>query len=282
MKWFKHDTGANMDAKLQEVLLDYGLEGYGLYWYCLELISGKIEKENVQFKLEHDARIIARNTGSSVQKVQDIMNRFVELGLFEQSDGDITCFKLAKRLDQSMTSNPAMRQIINTIKQSHDYSDKGHDSVMIQSSKPVTESAKPMQDKIRLDKNRLDKSIKKTSQPTAEPTLKNKLIEIFEYWRLTMNKNGQAILNKKRSNAIEARLKEGYKVEDIKKAILGCSMTGHNMGQNDNGKLFNDLELICRDGSQIERFASNSEQVKQQFSVATQKTISNIIDVELD
>ena len=30
MKWFKHDSDANLDAKLQNVLLDYGLEGYGL------------------------------------------------------------------------------------------------------------------------------------------------------------------------------------------------------------------------------------------------------------
>ena len=129
--------------------------------------------------------------------------------------------------------------------------------------------------------SRVDKSLT-TSQPAGEVTLKDKLIDVFNYWRLTMNKNGQAILNNDRSKAIQARLKEGYKVEDIKKAILGCSMTGHNMGQNKDGKLFNDLELICRNGSQIERFASNSEQVKQQFSVATQKTISNIIDVELD
>lgn len=170
MKWFKHDSGANMDGKLQEVLLDYGLEGYGLYWYCLELISGKIEKENVEFKLEHDARIIARNTGSTAQKVQDIMNRFVELGLFELHDGDIKCFKLAKRLDQSMTSNPAMRQIINNIKKNHDESPKSHDPVMIESSKPMTESAKPMQDKIRLDKNRLDKSKPKRTA-FAKPTL---------------------------------------------------------------------------------------------------------------
>ena len=152
MKWFKHDSGANMDGKLQEVLLDYGLEGYGLYFYCLELISAKIEKENVSFKLEHDARIIARNTGSTAQKVQDIMNRFVELELFEV---DNTCFKMASRLDQSMTSNPAMRSIINQIKLNHDEPAKSHDPVMIESSEPMTESAKPMQDKIRLDKNRI-------------------------------------------------------------------------------------------------------------------------------
>lgn len=123
MKWFKHDTDANMDAKLQEVLLDYGLVGYGLYWYCLELIAGKISLDNLTFSLEHDCRIIARNTGSTVQHVSEMMTRFVELGLFENQDGLITCLKLAKRLDKSMTSNTDMRGVINQMKvKSEDYS----------------------------------------------------------------------------------------------------------------------------------------------------------------
>lgn len=139
MKWIKHDTDANQDAKLQNVLLDYGLEGYGLYWYCIELIAGKVDKDNITFELEHDARIIARNVGSTAQKVEEMMRYFVELGLFEDSQGTITCLKLARRLDKSMTSNPEMRQLIENI--------KNHDGVM-------TQSEKPMQDKIRLDKNK--------------------------------------------------------------------------------------------------------------------------------
>ena len=127
MKWFKHDTDANLDAKLQGVLLDYGLEGYGLYWYCVELIAGKVECENLTFELEHDARIIARNTGCTQQKVQEMMKYFIDLELFENTNGVVTCFKLAKRLDQSMTSNPKMRAMINNI--------KNHDSVMTQSCK---------------------------------------------------------------------------------------------------------------------------------------------------
>ena len=63
MQWYKHDSNANMDAKLQDVLLDYGLEGYGLYWYCIELIAAKVDQNSLTFELEHDARIIARNTG---------------------------------------------------------------------------------------------------------------------------------------------------------------------------------------------------------------------------
>ncbi|QZI92520.1 hypothetical protein SIPHO058v2_p0072 [Vibrio phage 14E30.2] len=142
MKWIQHDTDANQDAKLQNVLLDYGLEGYGLYWYCIELIAGKVDANNITFELEHDARVIARNTGSTPQKVEEMMRYFVNIGLFENSNNTITCLKLAKRLTQSMTSNPQMREIIKNF--------KGHDEVM-------TKSDGVMQDKIRLEENRVDK-----------------------------------------------------------------------------------------------------------------------------
>ena len=154
MKWIKHDTDANQDAKLQNVLLDYGLEGYGLYWYCIELIAGKVSKDCITFELEHDARIIARNTGSTPKKVEEIMKYFVVSGLFENASGMITCMKLAKRLDKSMTSNPEMRSIIESLKGNN------HDKVM-------TQSDKPMQDKIRLDKIRLTNNDRSSDQSSV-------------------------------------------------------------------------------------------------------------------
>jgi hypothetical protein len=161
MKWVKHDTDANQDAKLQNVLLDYGLEGYGLYWYCIELIASGIDTDNITFELEHDARIIARNTGSTPQKVEEMMRYFVKERLFESIDGVITCFKLAKRLDKSMTSNPQMREIIGKL--------KNHDSIM-------TQSEKPMQDKIRLDKTRED-----NKTPLVQPKVKQKKASYSDY-----------------------------------------------------------------------------------------------------
>ena len=146
MDWFKHDSNANLDEKLQEVLLDYGLEGYGLYWYCVELIVGKVSSDNITFELKHDARIIARNTGSTPQKVEEMMKRFVTLGLFENQDGAITCLKVAKRLMTSATSNPQMRNLIQTIKNNQQVIEPSchrHDDIM--------------PDKIRLDKIRTDK-----------------------------------------------------------------------------------------------------------------------------
>ena len=162
MHWFKHDVDANQDAKLQNVLFDYGLEGYGLYWYCIELIAGKVDKDNIKFELEHDARILARNTGSTLQKVEEMMRYFLKTGLFECSNNTITCLKLAKRLDKSMTSNPQMREIIGNL--------KSHDGIM-------TESDKVMQDKNRLDKNR-EEEIKKPESRFTPPTYQ----EAFDYF----------------------------------------------------------------------------------------------------
>ena len=114
MKWFKHDTDANMDAKLQEVMLDYGLEGYGLYWYCIELIAQRVNGDNLTFELEHDARIIARNTGSTPQKVAQMMTSFIDLGLLNADNGHVFCLKLASRCDD-FTAKAVRRSGIKTL-----------------------------------------------------------------------------------------------------------------------------------------------------------------------
>lgn len=136
MKWFKHDTDASIDAKLQELLLDYGASGYGLYWYCVELIAQNINDSNITFELEHDARIIARNLNLTVQETKDMMQKMINLELFSISKNNkLACYALANRLDQSMTSSPKFRNLISRIKEnSHDFimtkSTISHDKVM--------------------------------------------------------------------------------------------------------------------------------------------------------
>lgn len=190
MHWFKHDADASQDAKLQNVLLDYGLEGYGLYWYCLELIVGKIDVDNITFELEHDARIIARNTGSTAQKVEEMMRYFVTQGLFESSDsGKVTCLKLAKRLDRSMTSNLKMRELINLVR------GKNHDDVMINHDSVMANPDGVMQEEIREDKNRLeeireDQKHVDSKEPT--PASKEFINDLFgKFWMHYKYKQGK-------------------------------------------------------------------------------------------
>ena len=98
---------------------------------------------------------------------------------------------------------------------------------------------------------------------------------IFDYWKQVMQKNNSSKFTKERSGKVKARLKDGYTVDQIKQAILGCSMTPHNMGKNENGKLYDDLELICRSGSNVERFAQNVNTVihNQPMSDAARQTL---------
>lgn len=214
MKWFKHDANANSDSKLQNVLLDYGLEGYGLYWYCIELIAGNVEADNITFSLEHDARIIARNTGSTAQKVEEMMRYFVTIGLFENADGVITCMKLAKRLDQSMTSNPGMRAIINEIKQGngrviakpHDEKNGNHDPVM-------TSHDSVMQDQIRSEEIR-EEEIKDSLSSKHDDSVK-KVIG----WLNSATGSKYKASTRSHAKNINGRLSDGHSVEDLKLVI---------------------------------------------------------------
>ena len=61
------------------------------------------------------------------------MKRFVELGLFENDGGTITCMKVAKRLVASATSNPTMRKMIHDVNENKGLSapsQQRHDVVM--------------------------------------------------------------------------------------------------------------------------------------------------------
>lgn len=77
-----------------------------------------------------------------MQKVEEMMKYFVKVGLFECSDNVISCLKMARRLDKSMTSNDKMRELIGCLKKSNS------DGVMI-----LSDSV--MQDKKRLDKSNM-------------------------------------------------------------------------------------------------------------------------------
>ncbi len=84
------------------------------------------------------------------------------------------------------------------------------------------------------------------------------VIEIFNHWQSVMS-YPKAKFDPKRQKKIEAALELGYTVAQLKQAIDGCSMTPHNMGENTQGKKYNNIGLIFRDADHIERFIQNSD-----------------------
>lgn len=241
MKWIKHDTDANQDAKLQNVLLDYGPEGYGLYWYCIELIAGKVDKDNITFELEHDARIIARNTGSTPQKVEEMMRYFVELGLFENADGVITCLKLARRLDKSMTSNTEMRALIENM--------RNHDRVM-------TKSEKPMQEEKRLEESK--DNGRSADQPYPLELVEKAFHHFWGVWKQTKKDIGkidtspkEATFEKKWKPMFNKAYFKSHTIEQFKQEVSDIcqfvvdahNVEGFNRFENmQTGKFFNEKQ----------------------------------------
>jgi hypothetical protein len=121
MKWFKHMTRAREDRAIEKLILEYGVRGYGLYFYCLEIIAGSVDSANITFELEPDAEILARRLTMDTLEVERIMHRCIELGLFEIADnGRITCFKIGKFLDIAATSNQEVRKIIQKWRECQD------------------------------------------------------------------------------------------------------------------------------------------------------------------
>lgn len=88
---------------------------------------------------------------------------------------------------------------------------------------------------------------------------KTAVVEIFEYWKLIMN-HGAAKLDAKREKAIGDALKIGYSVDQLKAAVIGCSVTPFNCGENDRNARFDGLGIIFKNADQIDRFIQNSIQ----------------------
>jgi hypothetical protein len=105
---------------------------------------------------------------------------------------------------------------------------------------------------------------KKESTLSSSDSTSDAIEEVFKYWQAELG-HPKAILSRDRRSSIKARLKEGYTVERIRAAILGCKGSAFNMGDNDRGKVFDDIELICRKGSHVDRFADMHENPPKGF-----------------
>jgi hypothetical protein len=77
--------------------------------------------------------------------------------------------------------------------------------------------------------------------------------DVFDYWKSKLN-HTRSKLDPKRRKLIATRLKEGYTVADLRKAIIGCSVSQWHMGANDRGTKFDSLELILRDATNVDKF----------------------------
>jgi len=78
-------------------------------------------------------------------------------------------------------------------------------------------------------------------------------LTIFNYWKEKLH-HKQAKPTKDRLRKIDARLKEGYTIEDCKRAIDGCANSEFHQGKNKDKKKYDSIGLIFRNGEKLEEF----------------------------
>jgi hypothetical protein len=76
--------------------------------------------------------------------------------------------------------------------------------------------------------------------------------EVFTYWARIMSKRNPK-LDAKRRKTIGFALKN-YSLQQLKQAIDGCAKSSYHMGNNDQRKRYDGIDLIFRDAEHIEKF----------------------------
>jgi len=98
------------------------------------------------------------------------------------------------------------------------------------------------------------KSDTKDKNVKNEKNVKNKkdIDDVFAYWQKTFD-HSRAKLTQDRKTKIAARLKD-YTLDDLKRTIDGCKASAYHMGENDQGKVYDSIELLFRNGDKVESF----------------------------
>lgn len=93
------------------------------------------------------------------------------------------------------------------------------------------------------------------TQPDGSKSIR---LHVFEFWKQVTG-HKQSKYNDKLDKLIKARMGEGFTVSDLEQAINGMWKTPHNRGDNDRKTVYDGLDLICRDGANVNRFMQNFE-----------------------
>jgi hypothetical protein len=100
----------------------------------------------------------------------------------------------------------------------------------------------------------------KKSRPAKAASVPPEQIEqVFEYWKLVMEKADRAILSPERRELIGAAIHD-YGLDNVLEAIRGCSLSSFHMGGNKQKKRYDSLDLILRNSDKIEGFLQVAEE----------------------
>lgn len=105
-QYFQHDYYARCDGKIEDLIDDYGLLGYGAFWVIVERIHEQLGSLPVK-RLQN----IADEYHCSIQMLEDIVDKY---GLFRIDSGDkIVSDRIKANFKARKEASEKMRKIVN-------------------------------------------------------------------------------------------------------------------------------------------------------------------------
>lgn len=80
--------------------------------------------------------------------------------------------------------------------------------------------------------------------------------DVLDHWRVQMGKTSRTLTpaDGKRAKAVRARLRQGFTVDRLKRAVDGCGRSAWHMGENPQQRRYDDIADICASESSVEKF----------------------------
>lgn len=210
---------------------------------CRKIVA-RSEEEKAAVLAVLDEFFVSTPAGWFHDRCEEELAKFRATTSQASAAGKASAAARAERRRAALSGNPAGDQRQSnenptTVERS--LNGRGTDVVRTSNSAPTNQYPETSNHKPKEPK------IKSTVPPSGETAT------VFAYWQQAMN-HPQAKLDAKRDRAIKARLKDGYTVEQLCKAVDGCKLSPHHMGKNDTSTVYDDIELICRDGPKVDKF----------------------------
>jgi len=209
--FFSHDYHARNDPKLQKVLMRLGQEGIGVYWCLIEMC---FEEGGYLLITEIESYAFALRTNANC-----IISLINDFGLFEKTDTRFWSESALRRLNlrreksekATASANKRWQKPAPTLK-----------SENANASNIDTNALQPQS-----DSNAIKESKGKESKRNTNNTPTELAVAVIDYLNTSASKNYKAN-SKNTLAAINARVNEGYVLDDFKKVISGKSAQWKN------------------------------------------------------
>jgi uncharacterized phage protein (TIGR02220 family) len=211
--YFSHDYNTRTDPKIKRLLQKHGILGYGIFW---ALVEDLYQNANA---LPTDYESIAYDLRTECELVKSIVNDF---DLFKIIGDTFQSLSIERRLvERSEKSNKAKVSANarwNKVKDANAFN-KDANALLMQSDSNAIKESKEKESKEKESKE-------KESKEKEEDKSFND--ELLSFLNTTTGKSFKIVTSKSEKN-IKSRLKQGFTIEDIKRAIVNCSKNKYHI-----------------------------------------------------